>query len=73
MSDTQAPSSGGIPKGSLWTTPASESESLIAFKRPLVDTNVTAENIRDAVYAVKERAAAFSGRVSDEALRTSVE
>jgi len=73
MSDTQTPSSAGGPKGSLWTTPASESASLKPFMKPLVDANVTAENIRDAVDATKARAAAFSGRVSDEALRTSVE
>jgi hypothetical protein len=73
MTDPKSPNSSRDPKGSLWTTPASESASLFALRQPLVDENVTAENIREAVDATKERAAAFSGRVSDELLRASVE
>lgn len=63
----------GKPTGSLWTTPASEATSLDAIQRSLVDKSVTVEAIRSALAATKDRAAAFSGRISDEDLRTSVE
>lgn len=73
MSDSEGPVATCKPKGSLWTTPASESAALDAFAQPLVDASVTAEKIHEAVDATKQRAAAFSGRVSDEVLRKSVE
>lgn len=72
MSDAQTPSSAGQGKGSLWTTPASAAASH-SLDAPLVDKAVSAETIRAAVAATKARAEVFSGRVSDEVLRTSVE
>jgi hypothetical protein len=54
---------------SLWTTPAA------ASGRPLsdasVDMSVSADSLRAAVKAVRERASAFSGRVTAELLRKS--
>jgi hypothetical protein len=73
MADVDTPSSSKKPKGSLWTTPAARSTSLKGFHKPLVDRKVTAEQVREAVNATKERAAAFTGRVSEDLLRTSVE
>lgn len=73
MTDVESPASAGKPKGSLWTTPAARSSTLKGFDRPLVDRSVTADKVREAVNATKSRGAAFTGRVSDDLLRTSVE
>lgn len=73
MSDSQSLSSAAKPKGSLWTTPASKAASAAATGQRLVDKRVTSDDIRRAVDATKDRAAAFSGHVSDEVLRASVE
>jgi hypothetical protein len=71
MSDVTAPKSAGQIEGSLWTTPAKAADCL-PLDKPLVDTAVSAEKIRAAAEATSERVAAFSGKVSDEVLRTGV-
>jgi hypothetical protein len=46
----------------LWTTPASPSTA--PLKEATIDTAVSAEKLREAVDACRERAAAFQGRSS---------
>jgi len=55
---------------SLWTTPAGASSNPLHAAK--VDASVTAESVRAAVNASKERTQAFSGRVTEELLRKSV-
>ncbi len=73
MYETRSTDKAGKPARSLWTTPASESSSLTVVARSLVDPTVTAEKIREAVEGIKDRAAVFAGRVSEEVLRASIE
>jgi hypothetical protein len=54
---------------SLWTTPASP--AALPLKQAAIDTSVSAAKLREAVDAARDRAAAFSGRVTEELLRKS--
>jgi hypothetical protein len=54
---------------SLWTTPAMSRAAPLA--QASVDPSVSAETVREAVRAAKDRAQTFSGRVTEELLRKS--
>ena len=69
MSDAERPDAGLGGKGSLWTTPAPAPSSLSLAK---VDESVSAEQIRKALEAAKDRATTFTGKVSDALLRAIV-
>jgi hypothetical protein len=64
-SKESAPPSGS----SLWTTPASVASP--PLKEATVDRSVSADTVRAAVDAAKDRVATFSGRVTEELLRKS--
>jgi hypothetical protein len=54
---------------SLWTTPVSPTAA--PLQEASVDASVSAETVRAAVDAAKDRVARFSGRVTEELLRKS--
>ncbi len=58
-----------FPPTSLWTTPASPLGS--PLNDASIDAAVSTESLLEAVAAVKERAAAFSGHVTEELLLQS--
>lgn len=57
-------------QGSLWTTPVVVADFGGALA---VDKTVTAEDLDHAVESVRERAAVFSGRISEETLTLSLD
>lgn len=57
-------------QSSLWTTPVGTRD---LSKRLIVDRAVTAADLKQAVEGVKERAAVFSGRVSEETLTLNLD
>jgi len=59
-------------RGSLWTTSA-RATGVIPKEQFQPNPNVTAKDVQAAVDRVKDRAATFSGRVSEHSLRASVE
>lgn len=64
------PKESAPPSGtSLWTTPASVRSP--PLKEATVDKSVSADTVRAAVDAAKDRVATFSGRVTEELLRKS--
>jgi hypothetical protein len=69
MSNAEAPHGKSGGEGSLWTTPAPSAGAASVVK---VDQSVSATQVRTAVDAVKSRATAFKGKVSDAALRAIV-
>jgi hypothetical protein len=69
MSDSEAAGTGKGHEGSLWTTPASSASTLTLAG---VDQSVSADQIRKALEAAKERATTFTGKVSDDVLRAIV-
>ena len=69
MSDSEAPEGGKSQDGSLWTTPALTASGLSLAK---VDQSVSADEIRKALAAAKQRATTFTGKVSDDVLRAIV-
>ncbi len=54
---------------SLWTTPASAGS--IPLREATVDMSVSPGKLREAVDAARDRAATFSGRITEEFLRKS--
>ena len=59
-----------VPAGtSLWTTPASPMPT--PLKEASIDVSVSRARVRAAVDAARDRANAFSGRVTEELLRKS--
>jgi hypothetical protein len=54
---------------SLWTTPAASTG--VPLKEASIDPTVSAETVREAVRAGRDRANTFSGRVTEELLRKS--
>lgn len=69
MNDPEAPGGGKSREGSLWTGPAPTASGLNLAK---VDQSVSADEIRKALAAAQERATTFTGRVSDDVLRSIV-
>jgi hypothetical protein len=69
MNNSEAPGGGKSREGSLWTTPAPSVSGLNVAK---VDQSVSADAIRKALDAAKERATTFTGKVSDDVLRAIV-